>query len=301
MNATDESCAAGLIRGAYDLHVHTAPDVLPRKLDDLEMARRAAECSMAGFAIKSHFFCTAERAETVNHMQTHCRAIGAIALNHAVGGINPIAVEMAARAGARMVWFPTCDAQWERTCAQQDASKKAFWVKIVDDLAENGIKASGIDLLDGSGKLKPCVQEVLDVIGSHELVLCTGHISHAETFILVREAQRRGIKRIIITHVTFPSTFYTIDEQRELIRMGAKLEQCYSTYATGKVDKEVMFDQIRRIGAEHFVLGSDLGQTTRDYPEKGMMRFLSDLLEGGFSEQEIKTMACQNSEALIQA
>ena len=29
-----------LLRGVYDLHVHTAPDVSPRKCDDLELARR---------------------------------------------------------------------------------------------------------------------------------------------------------------------------------------------------------------------------------------------------------------------
>lgn len=299
MNTEARLRAAELVRGAYDLHVHTAPDVLPRKLNDWAMAQRAMQCAMAGFAIKSHFFCTAERAEGVNAAYPCCRAIGAVALNHAVGGINPIAVEMAARAGARMVWFPTCDAQWERIYAQKNGSAKAFWVKIVDDLAQKGVNMPGISLLDDDGKLRACVQETLDVIKSRELVLCTGHISHTETSILVREAHRRGIRRIIVTHVTFPSTFYTVDEQRELIAMGAKLEQCYSTYATGKVDRAVMFDQIRRIGPEHYVLGTDLGQTTRDYPDEGMMRFVSDLAEGGFSEREIKTMACLNSGMLV--
>ena len=32
-----------LIQGAYDLHVHSAPDVMPRKMDDLEMAQRIME------------------------------------------------------------------------------------------------------------------------------------------------------------------------------------------------------------------------------------------------------------------
>lgn len=29
-----------LIKGIYDLHVHTAPDVVPRKCTDLELAQR---------------------------------------------------------------------------------------------------------------------------------------------------------------------------------------------------------------------------------------------------------------------
>ena len=55
-----------LIIGAYDLHMHPAPDVLPRKFDDLEMAKRAKESGMSGFAMKSHYFCTAERS-CANH------------------------------------------------------------------------------------------------------------------------------------------------------------------------------------------------------------------------------------------
>ena len=29
-----------LLKGAYDLHIHTAPDVVQRKCGDLELARR---------------------------------------------------------------------------------------------------------------------------------------------------------------------------------------------------------------------------------------------------------------------
>ena len=53
------------IEGAYDLHVHSAPDVLPRRMDDLEMAQRIMDAGMAGYAIKSHYFCTSERAELI--------------------------------------------------------------------------------------------------------------------------------------------------------------------------------------------------------------------------------------------
>ena len=29
-----------LLNGVYDLHIHTSPDVVPRKYSDLELARR---------------------------------------------------------------------------------------------------------------------------------------------------------------------------------------------------------------------------------------------------------------------
>mgnify|MGYP000423500525 CR=1 FL=1 len=39
-----------LLNGVYDLHIHTSPDVVPRKYSDLELARRLAERGMAGCA-----------------------------------------------------------------------------------------------------------------------------------------------------------------------------------------------------------------------------------------------------------
>ena len=45
-----------LLNGVYDLHIHTSPDVVPRKYSDLELARRLAERGMAGCAIKCHYF-----------------------------------------------------------------------------------------------------------------------------------------------------------------------------------------------------------------------------------------------------
>lgn len=89
-----------LIKGAYDLHVHSAPDVLPRKMNDIEMAKRIRESGMAGYAIKSHFFCTSERAALMHELYPDVDYVGTITLNSSVGGINPTAMEMAARSGA---------------------------------------------------------------------------------------------------------------------------------------------------------------------------------------------------------
>lgn len=50
-----------LIQGAYDLHVHSAPDVMPRKMDDLEMAQRIVASGMAGYSPKIPLFLHRER------------------------------------------------------------------------------------------------------------------------------------------------------------------------------------------------------------------------------------------------
>ena len=54
-----------LVKGALDLHVHPGPDVQARKIDDLALSPRYAQAGMAGYAIKSHYLCTAERAKLV--------------------------------------------------------------------------------------------------------------------------------------------------------------------------------------------------------------------------------------------
>ncbi len=89
--------------------MHISPDVVERKIDDISLARKFAELGMDGFVLKSHYGSTAERAAVVRAAVPGINALGAIALNRAVGGINPLAVEIAAREGARTVWLPTVD------------------------------------------------------------------------------------------------------------------------------------------------------------------------------------------------
>lgn len=95
-----------LLKGGYDLHVHSAPDCLPRKMDDIDMAERITASTLSGYAIKNHWTSTAGRAKLINRLYPGCDAIGTITLNSAVGGLNPTAVEMAARGGVKLVWFP---------------------------------------------------------------------------------------------------------------------------------------------------------------------------------------------------
>ncbi|MGN0907765.1 MAG: DUF6282 family protein [Bullifex sp.] len=288
------------IKGAYDLHVHSAPDVLPRRMDDLEMAERCRKSGMAGYVIKSHYFCTSERAELVRKSVPECDAIGSITLNSSVGGINPSAVEMACRSGIRLVWFPTCDSDNERTYVFSDKCRKLpYWAQIVIQLRDEGIQNPTIKLLDENGNLKDNVLQVLDIIAKYDVILATGHISHQETFALVPEAARRGVKKILITHVTFPTTHYTIEKQKELLTYGAYMEHCYTTWATGKSVFDEELETIRAIGPDRVVLATDLGQKTALYPDEGLQKYCEALAENGFTDDEIIRMAVENPRKLL--
>src|SRR5580692_12208905 len=107
IRVTDDAWKA--IQGGYDLQVHVAPDVIARRIDDLDLAKEFLAVGLKGFVLKSHYFPTAERAQVVTKAVPGIQAFGAITLNHSVGGLNPVAVELSGRSGAKMVWMPTVD------------------------------------------------------------------------------------------------------------------------------------------------------------------------------------------------
>src|ERR1700760_2210408 len=106
-------------RGGFDPYVHAAPDFAPRRITDLELAVRCRELGLAGFGLMSHYTATAERAAVVNAAVGARVAVGSIVLNHAVGGLNATAVEVAARQGCRFVWLPTVSATNEVAKVEQ--------------------------------------------------------------------------------------------------------------------------------------------------------------------------------------
>jgi len=287
---------SSLITNAFDMHVHSSPDVLKRKFDDLELAQRFTDAGMSGFCLKSHYFCTSERAELVRKVYPNCNAVGAICLNSTVGGLNAAAVELAAMSGARVVWLPTCDSKSERDEIFDEngdvkpGKKPPFWANIVLSLRDANIDCPRITLLDENGKLVPAMYDVLDTVAKRDLILATGHASHDECFAVAKAAKERGVKRLVITHATFPTTFYTVEEQKELIKLGAYIEHCYTTYSTGKCDFNVIAEQIKAVGHERVVLGTDLGQPSNVYADEGLLAFSQSLVDYGFSEQQVMYM-----------
>jgi hypothetical protein len=297
LNAAQPSPRAReLLRGAYDTHMHIAPDVVPREIDDLSLARRFRELGMDGFVLKSHYTSTAERASVVSAAVDGVRVLGALALNRAVGGINPLAVEVAAREGARTVWMPTVDSVNESHEREAPPGAKVpVWVKLQLELREQGIEIEPVPVVDDAGGLLPETHEVLKLIARHGLVLATGHLGRDEIFAVVRAAREHAVELIVITHPEFPSQNLSLDDQRALAADGALLERCFTTPHTGKIEWQRWIENIRHTGPEHTVLSTDLGQTFNPPVADGMALMVDRLLEAGFDEQEVHTMAVVNS------
>ena len=76
------------------------------------------------------------------------------------------------------------------------------------------------------------------------------------------------------------------------------LERCFTPIHTGKVSWEQTFDAIRATGPEHNVLSTDLGQVQNPPVEDGLALMADRLLEAGFSEDDVRTMAVTNTRLL---
>src|ERR1700678_2434013 len=137
------------LQGAYDLQVHVAPDVIARRIDDLDLAKEFLAKGLCGFVLKSHYFPTAERAHVVTKAVPGIHACGAITLNHSVGGLNPVALELAGRSGCKVVWMPTVDAANETAGRPGGANKKLpFWAQIQLELAATGLNPPPMTVID---------------------------------------------------------------------------------------------------------------------------------------------------------
>jgi hypothetical protein len=296
MSETPSQRARELLRGAYDTHVHVAPDVVERKIDDISLARALAELGMDGVQLKSHYTSTAERAAVVCAAVPEVRTLGAITMNRAVGGMNPLAVEIAAREGARTVWMPTVDAVNESQEREAPAGAKVpVWVKLQLDLREQGLEIEPVPVLDGHGRALPETREVIATIARHGMLLATGHLGRDEIFEVVDVAFAAGVSDIVVTHPDFPSQSLSIEDQLELADRGALLERCFTTPHTGKMPWEQWIENIRACGAENSVLSTDLGQVFNPPVQDGMALIVDRLLDAGFSDQDVHVMAVVNT------
>jgi len=291
-----------IITGAYDMHIHTGPDIMDRKMDFLVQAERAAKAGMAGYVIKSHYFTSSSWAKVANDRFPDCQTFGSIVLNNSVGGMNAFAVDAVARDGGKVVWFPTVDtvAAIKTTENIEEGGRRPHWLDILLSLQADGITLQPVQLLDDDGKVLPEVIEVLDVIARYDMILCTGHISVREAKEVLKMAHERGVQRIVCTHVDSKLCFYQIEEQLEVIKKyGAYMEHCANSCTTGKVPWDVCLAQIKAIGCEHIVISTDLGQAKHKYPDEGLLDFANWMLENGISETDVRKTIRDNPRQLL--
>jgi hypothetical protein len=301
--ATEAISAAAweTLQGAYDLQVHVAPDVIPRRIDDIDLATEFLARGLKGFVLKSHYIPTAERAKVVTKAVPGIAAYGAITLNHSVGGLNPVAVELAGRSGNKIVWFPTVDAENE-TAGRVGGpdTKLPFWAEIQRELAATGISPPPLTVIDSNGNVIEAARRCMEIIGKYDMILATGHLGRKEIAALVRTAREMKLKKVLVTHAEFPSQNLTADEQVELAGMGALIEHCFTTMYTNKAPWDAFFESVRKVGPERVVLSTDLGQTINPPVAEGFAMFAQRMLDAGFTVQQVRRMTVTNPALLVE-
>jgi hypothetical protein len=268
--------------GIIDLHVHTGPDVVPRLHDDYELVARARAAGYRGLVLKSHVEGTAARARLARRFWPGGEIVGGLALNRTVGGLNPIAVEVALALGARVVWMPTVSAANQLRVA---ASRFSTVIR-----SEN----RGISLGDADFDPSSELAEICRLVARAGCVLATGHLSPAETMRLVPFARSLGVDHIVVTHPELPVVAMTLADQLALVAYEhVWFERCaVAGDPRFGVHLETIVEGIRQCGAERTILATDYGGD-RD-PVAGMEEFLALLADEGVDRAELELMTVQN-------
>ena len=287
-----EKQAQEMLKGAVDFHIHTGPDIYPRLMNDIEVARQAKRAGMKAILIKSHATITGDRAQIAQAV-TGFPVFGGVALNWHVGGLNKFAVECAAKLGAKQVWMPTTHA--------------VHYLKYVDHVpmfAKSMPKdIKGISILREDGGFVPELGPILEIIAKNGMILATGHLSPEEGLALISEARKAGINKIVVTHPVASFVNYSVDQMREALSRGATyLEHVFNDctpQVANPLPPSALGDAIRAIGPEFCIMSTDSGQVVNPPPVKVMAWYIKEMLQYGFSLRAIRTMTIANPARIL--
>jgi hypothetical protein len=289
------------LRGAYDLHVHAAPDLFERAADDVETASRCAAAGMAGMAVKAHLESTASRAYHVNAqlrgrgIETF-RYIGGVCLNYPVGGINPAAVDACLRSGGRIVWMPSGHSRFH---AETKGTLGSWGVGDMRLYVPPG--AVGLSIFDAAGALTPETREIVALVRDHRAILATSHLSPAEIVALAEYACPLGVK-LVVTHLRWTPE-YDLALGQAAVERGATVELAASTVG-GYENRCSLADAVSIVGAlepRHMILSSDAGSPRYPVPAELLRAFCENLSQHGIADADLRLMLGENPAALIAA
>ena len=106
-----------LSKAVRNLEHELGQPLLANRDNHLELTDAAVKVGARAIVIKTHQGTTMDRAYLCNrynkivHGDKDFTMFGSITLNHPVGGLNPAALEVALKLGAKVVWLPTQHAQ----------------------------------------------------------------------------------------------------------------------------------------------------------------------------------------------
>lgn len=288
-----------LLKGFVDTHVHAGPTLTEREFSVWQLAAEAEKGGFNAMVLKDHFISTVPVARTMQEKlgPTGVKMFGSLALNNAVGGINPKAVEIAIGFGAKMIWMPTISA------ANHYRKHRAPGTKFPVLMKKETVADTPLEVIDADGALTPETEDVLSILVDHpEVVLATGHLSRKEIDTLVRRCAQMGIKRVLVTHPHF-LVDANADDMRSWQSLGAYMEfTAVISLPSSPIycrPVEDVADLIQSLDVDKVVLSSDLGLKNAAWPIAGMSEFLALLGEAGVANDDLIKMIVTNPAKLL--
>jgi hypothetical protein len=283
-----------LLQGAVDLHCHPAPSPFPRRVDAVEAARHYAQAGFAAVAMKSHHHSTVTDLLAVRDhglAELPLRVVGGIALNGAVGGLNPRAVDLALNLGGRVVWLPTI------ASGNHIRHHRAHPELRFPSASRPLLPETEISVFDDRGELRSEVHEIIELVRQADAVIASGHLSPDQVFAVFKAAREAGVRRLLVNHPNFVLGV-THQQARELADLGAVVEHSLCMYDDRSTfynwPIEVLVEWIGEVGADRSSLGSDLGQEANPLPGESFVRVCSMLLDNGIADDVVRRLVRDN-------
>ena len=293
------------MKGAFDLHLHAGPEVIPRKYDAIEAGRALREEGMGGAVLKSHYFSTVPFVKMA-HERGYDNVWGSVTLNHYLGGLNPFALR--ASLGMqhngcqllKMVWMPTVHAAAHLAIRKKDGELYDVPPEWTGGLITGTPVEQVPPICLTDSAVQENLREILRIIADNGLILATGHISKEEVFHLVPLARSLGVEKIILTHPAYETTALTVEDILSLTALGGVYaEESYALMPIDNLTPADVASYIRGVGAEHTIMTTDLGQKARMSSGEGMALFASLMVAEGISPADIRTMMVDNPRKLL--
>lgn len=289
-----------ILKGAIDLHHHGYPEIsfdAKMRLEDVDELTIARNAGMLGVVLKSHMFPTVGRAYHLRNQVPGIEIFPSITLNYSVGGLNPLAIESAAKQGAKVMFMPTWSAAHDIERGGMSKHLRHFL-----DRAETTLRpGTGIRLIGPDGRLTAETRECLDCARQYGLLVCTGHISPPESLALAQGAKDYGIEEIVFSHPDSGSVGARREEVRDMGSLGAVCEFC----ALGclppyqRIRPQEYVEMLSEIGENKVVLTTDYFFEWAPPGPETMRMLIGTFLDLGLSEQTVRKMVRDNPARLL--
>jgi hypothetical protein len=117
----------------------------------------------------------------------------------------------------------------------------------------------------------------------------------------LREARKRGIERLIVTHPLLDPqfTFLSLPQLRESVALGGIVEITASSLRREGPGRERVLEAIRALGPDKFFVGSDSGLVGTPNHTDALVMAARVLRQSGFDENALDVMFKDNPARLL--